>query len=104
MMTSFTVKACRVCSLNGLVYRWCWLLTTDCHPILKVYRGKLKQAPGEVTVTEDVDPFVLADSRVKSNDTTPNNQHFPPVKAADLVSYLVLESSFVTAHHFKASK
>ena len=36
-----------------------------------------------------VDLFLLADSRARSNDTAPNNQHVPPVEAADLVSYLV---------------
>ncbi len=39
----------------------------------------------------------------QDNDSAPT-QRLPPVEAADLVSYLVLETSFVTAQQFKAHK
>ena len=49
-----------------------------------------------------VDPFLLATTS-RTNDSAPTT-NLPPVEAVDLVSYLVLETSFVTAQQFKAHK
>ena len=44
-----------------------------------------------------VDPFLLAGTAgTGGNDSAPT-QYLPPVEATDLVSFLVLETSFVTA-------
>ena len=45
-----------------------------------------------------LDLFLLASSRARSDDSA----SFPPVETADIISYLVLETSFVTAQQFKA--
>ena len=51
-----------------------------------------------------VDPFLLARTAgTGGNDSAPT-QYLPPVEATDLVSFLVLETSFVTAKQFKAHK
>ena len=50
-----------------------------------------------------MDPFILINTRQGSNDST-QYQLPPPVEAADLISYLVLQTSFVTAMQFKAHK
>ena len=48
-------------------------------------------------VLNRVDPFLLANSRMKRSDIAPTNPAgFPQVEATDLVSYLVLQTSFVT--------
>ncbi len=50
-----------------------------------------------------VDPFLLAGKAVTENDSQ-STCDLPPVEASDLVSFLVLETSFVTAKQFKAHK
>ena len=80
----------------------------------------------KIALLNGVDPFVLANSRaVERNSAVPSQSRaaaatmvammnpdagpdgratFPPVQAADLVSYLVLQTSFATAKQFKAHK
>ena len=48
-----------------------------------------------------LDPFWL-DSKVGPENDSPSTCDLPPVEATDLVSFLVLETSFVTAKQFKA--
>ena len=50
-----------------------------------------------------LDPFLLASNVGPKNDS-PSTCDIPPVEATDLVSFLVLETSFVTAKQFKAHK
>ena len=50
-----------------------------------------------------VDPFLLAGTAgTGGNDSAPT-QYLPPVEATDLVSFLVLETSFVTAKQSQAN-
>ena len=50
-----------------------------------------------------VDPFLLTSKAGTGGNDAPT-QGLPPVEATDLVSFLVLETSFVTAKQFKAHK
>ena len=50
-----------------------------------------------------LEPFLLA-SKVGSKNDSQYICDLPPVEATDLVSFLVLETSFVTAKQFKAHK
>ena len=50
-----------------------------------------------------LDPFLLA-SKVGPEKDSPSTCDLPPVEATHLVSFLVLETSFVTAKQFKAHK
>lgn len=63
----------------------------------KRYQEKLKLIYG-------VDPFQLASNRAARNNAGAVTGSLPPVDASDLVSYLVLETSFVTGKQFKARK
>ena len=58
----------------------------------KRYQEKLQLISG-------IDPFQLTSSHTSSVSET-----LPPVEASDVVSYLVLQTSFVTAQQFKAHK
>ena len=49
-----------------------------------------------------MDPFQLATNR--ANGSATKAKDLPPVEASDIVSYLVLQTSFVTAKQFKAYK
>ena len=49
-----------------------------------------------------LDPFLLASKVGPKNDSPPTC--VSPVETTDLVSFLVLETSFVTAKQFKAHK
>ncbi len=51
----------------------------------------------KLTLINGQDPFLLGSSGIE-------NQSLPPIEATDLVSYLVLQTSFVTAKQFKAHK
>ena len=45
----------------------------------------------------DVDPFLLLEKKTHQSE-------LPPVDASDLVSYLVLQTSYLTAKQFKSHK
>ena len=49
-----------------------------------------------------VDPFWLISHSANLSSATP--QCFPPVEASDIISYLVLQNSFLTTKQFKAHK
>lgn len=51
----------------------------------------------KIQLVDGVDPFLLANSGRQSSN-------LPTVEAPDLVSYLVLQTSFVTSQQFKAHK
>ncbi len=51
----------------------------------------------KLTLINGQDPFLLGSSGIE-------NQSLPAIKATDLVSYLVLQTSFVTGKQFKAHK
>ena len=50
-----------------------------------------------------MDPFVLCEKQPTTVAVSPASTP-PPVDASDLASYLVLQTSFVTAKQFKAHK
>ncbi len=51
-----------------------------------------------------VDPFLLTGTTGTERSDSAATQNLPPVEASDLVSFLVLETSFVTAKQLKAHK
>ena len=73
--------------------------------------GYTKGLPGEpitwylekVHLLNGLDPFLLA-SKVGPENDSPSTCDLPSVEATDMVSFLVLETSFVTAKLYKAHK
>ena len=55
----------------------------------------------KIQLIGNTDPFTLGGRNLSSGVESAN---LPPVDASDLVSYLVLQTSFVTAKQFKAHK
>ena len=51
-----------------------------------------------------LDPFALFESQAAASATGAKPGTLPPVDGSDIVSYLVLQTSFVTAKQFKAHK
>ncbi len=51
-----------------------------------------------------MDPFLLTSATGTGRSDSAATQNLPPVEASDLVSFLVMETSFVTAKLFKAHK
>ena len=49
----------------------------------------------------DVDPFLLLEKKTRQRISF---SELPPVDASDLVSYLVLQTSYLTAKQFKSHK
>ncbi len=54
----------------------------------------------KIELVNGVDPFLLP----SSSHSTATPASLPPVEASDIVSYLVLQTSFLTAKQFKAYK
>ena len=50
-----------------------------------------------ILLINGLDPFLIASSGIEK-------QPFPPIEGTDLVSYLVLQTSFVSAKQFKVHK
>ena len=73
---------------------------------LSKYAEKLSAEPRvrymeKIQLIGNTDPFTLSGENLSSGIESSN---LPPVDASDLVSYLVLQTSFVTAKQFKAHK
>lgn len=68
-----------------------------CDAAKKRYLEKLE-------LTDSVDPFLLSNPASLKSLTNVIPQSLPPVEASDLVSYLVLQTSFLTPKQFKAHK
>ena len=51
----------------------------------------------KLLLISDIDPFVIGGKGYPESS-------FPPIDASDLVSYLVLQTSYTTAKQFKAHK
>lgn len=57
----------------------------------------------KISLIGNIDPFVISEN-AKSADSVATVSALPPVDGSDLVSYLVLQTSFVTVKQFKAHK
>jgi len=95
----------------GLVYSYSWMATrmaandNQISPQLSRYAEGLEEKAKaryiqKLQLINGVDPFLLASTTKVGRSSSV----LPPVEAADLVSYLVLQTSFVTAQQFKAHK
>ena len=99
-VTGFTSTRVEHLEIKG---RWlrlmpdCLATPTDCLERLK--RGTWRSC----TLLNGLDPFLLA-SKVGPENDSPSTCDLPPVEATDLVFFLVLETSFVTAKQLKAHK
>ena len=77
---------------------------------LSTYAAKLppeaqRRYLDKIGVISSVDPFSLAcNGNGESNNPAAQPSPFPPLDASDLVSYLVLQTSYVSAKQFKARK
>ena len=63
-------------------------------------KGRYKE---KISLIGNVDPFAMSEN-TKSADSVATVSALPPVDGSDLVSYLVLQTSFVTVKQFKAHK
>ena len=63
----------------------------------KLPREAKERYQNKLVLTGGIDPFVIGGKEYRESS-------FPPVDASDLVSYLVLQTSYITAKQFKAHK
>ena len=101
------VVTCVVCSVAIQVqiahYSLPWLWTALTNFYLRTYAEGLPQEAKErymkkISTIDNADPFLNGS---KIGEAT---EEVPPVDALDLVSYLVLQTSFVTSSQFKACR
>ena len=81
---------------------WVFTVMAALNCQLSLYaEGKAKARYLEkIQLLNGMDPFLL----VKRNEVPTEEDQLPPVEAADLASYLVLETSFASTKQFKAHK
>ena len=107
-MMSLGLQARALSIVKLLVYSLCTGKMAQANTQLSSYAeglpGEAKtRYPEKLHLLNGLDIFLLASTVGPENDS-PSTCDLPPVEATDLVSFLILETSFVTAKQFKAHK